>query len=182
MSRKNQFYVKKMTSGGVLLALGVVLPQIMHLGGSNMGRVCLPMHLGVLLGGLLLGTLYGGLLGALTPLVSAVLTGMPVMHKLPFMIIELMSYGIIAGLLSNKKINIYIKLISAQIAGRIVYGLALLFGAKILGISVFPVTSILTGIVTGLPGIIIQLIFAPVLVIYLNNALHFDNKLIQENV
>lgn len=174
MNRKNNISVKKITMEAALLALGVVLPQIMHLGGPNVGRVFLPMHLNVLLGGLLLGPVYGAGLGAFTPVLSAVLTGMPVMHKLPFMMIELIAYGTMAGILSNKKISIYVKLIIAQVTGRIIYGLVLMLGIRLLNINVSPVTSIITGVITGLPGIIIQIIFVPMLIMLIQNMLHFD--------
>ena len=42
---------KKMAVGGLLIAVGILLPQVFHLaGGSAMGTLFLPMHLPVLLG------------------------------------------------------------------------------------------------------------------------------------
>jgi len=169
-------YIKKLTMTAALLALGIVLPQIMHLGGTNAGKVLLPMHLSILLGGIVLGPLCGAFLGISTPVLSAVLTGMPVMLKLPFMIIELVSYGTILGFLANRRINIILKLLVSQILGRVIYGLALMVGVKMLDMSVSPVISIITGIVTGLPGIIVQLILVPILAKAIQHILHTETR------
>ena len=43
---------RKLTTGGLLIAVGILLPQVFHLiGGSSLGSILLPMHLPILLGG-----------------------------------------------------------------------------------------------------------------------------------
>ncbi|WP_324251100.1 hypothetical protein [Acetobacterium wieringae] len=84
------------------------------------------------------------------------------------MMFELAAYGALTGLLYRKfNLNIYIALIGSMLAGRIVSGLAstLFYGmaGKEYGLQLF-----LTGaFVTSIPGIILQIIIIPLLVIAL---------------
>jgi len=83
--------------GGVFISLGVLLPIAFHAVGA-MGSVFLPMHIPVLMAGLLMGPVIGAGVGALTPVCSSLLTGMPpLMPTLPIMIPELIAYGAVAG-------------------------------------------------------------------------------------
>ncbi len=88
------------------------------------------------------------------------------MPILIFMIFELAAYGLVAGLLS-KKLNVYLSLIIAMVSGRVVYALVLIVAGNILGLDVPKVASVLTSVATALPGIAIQLIFIPVIVLAL---------------
>ncbi len=81
--------VKKITVGGLLIALALVLPMAFHLTGvPQPGQVFLPMHIPVLLGGFVLGPVFGFFVGLFSPIISSVLTGMPAVVRLPFMMIE----------------------------------------------------------------------------------------------
>ena len=60
---------KKMIYGGLLTAVGLVLPQAFHVFGQGVGMAFLPMHLPVMIAGILLGPCYGGLIGLIVPLV-----------------------------------------------------------------------------------------------------------------
>ena len=51
---------KKMVYGGLLTAVGLVLPQAFHVFGQGAGMAFLPMHLPVMIAGILLGPCYGG--------------------------------------------------------------------------------------------------------------------------
>lgn len=154
---------RKVVLSGLFVAFGVILPMIFHQ--FNMGGPAfLPMHIPVLIAGLFLGAMPGLLVGLITPIVSSVLTGMPVFFPmLPIMIFELGAYGLVTGILSEKvKTNDYISLISAMAVGRLVAGvvvfvLATFFGFKGPG----PVPFVQGAIVTGLAGILIQLVFVP---------------------
>ena len=78
------------TIGAIIAA--VALPQLLHIIGlvSNMGTALgetfLPMHIAILAAGLLGGGTVGFVSGALAPLISFALTGMPTVYMLPFMI------------------------------------------------------------------------------------------------
>lgn len=93
---------KKMIYGGLLTAVGLVLPQAFHVFGQGVGMAFLPMHLPVMIAGILLGPCYGGLIGLIVPLVSSMLTGMPPVPKLYFMLVELVAYGIFTGIFDLK--------------------------------------------------------------------------------
>lgn len=85
--------------GGLFLAAGVLVPQLFHfLPWPNAGSIFLPMHLPVMLAGMLLGPYLGGTVGALTPLLSCLAFSMPPLARMPFMVLELAAYGVLAGL------------------------------------------------------------------------------------
>jgi len=164
---------KKLVYTALCIALGIVLPQLMHTI-PNAGSIFLPMHLPVLLCGLLCGWSYGLVCGALTPILSSFITGMPPMAYVAGMTAELAVYGLLTGLLigaikTKKPITkIYISLVTAMIAGRVVYGL---LNAAIFNVGSYSVQIWLTSLfITSLPGIIIQLILIPALVLALKKA------------
>jgi uncharacterized membrane protein len=154
-----------------MLALGMVLP---FLTGQipSVGSRLLPMHIPALLTGYISGPMYGLLVGFVMPLFRSMIFGMPPMFPTAVaMAFELATYGFIAGLLyrrMNKNTgNIYLSLIIAMIIGRFVWGLVsyVLYG---LGESAFTWQIFTAGaFVNALPGILIQLILIPVLVLAL---------------
>lgn len=156
---------KNLTYGALLIVLGVVTPMIFHT--FNMGgKIFLPMHIPVLIAGLLLDPLYALFVGVLTPILSSILTSMPpLMPMLPIMVFELGTYGLVASLIKNKaKQNDIISLIGAMIAGRIVAGIVVYFMVSLFSVKLpAPHIFISSGIVTGLPGIAIQIVLIPVL-------------------
>lgn len=161
---------KKLTYSSLLLALGIILPQVFHLLGAS-GSIFLPMHIPVLLAGFFLGGSSAVLIGILTVLLSAAVTGMPPVPILYFMLAEVAVYGLMAGLTYKKlKLNIYISLIIAMISGRIATGLTVFVLQPLLGLKMSAISYVTGSVVTGLPGIIIQLIFIPVLVLSVERA------------
>lgn len=165
------FSVRKLCFAAMLLALGLILPQAFHMvGGQAVSSILLPMHIPVLICGLLLGGSYGAAVGCLTPLLSCVLLGMPPVAILPFMVAELMVYGWISGLL-GKRIPLYPALIAAQVAGRIAYAIALFIGGTLLGMPCAAPVSVIASAASGLPGLVIQWVFVPVLVKLLRRTL-----------
>lgn len=166
---------KKLTYSALFLAFGVVLPQIFHLFGGT-GPILLPMHIPVLLAGFFLGAPFGAAVGILSPLVSSGLTGMPQFPILLFMVVELATYGFTAGYFyKSKKRSVYVALIAAMILGRLVMALAVSLMQFLLGLGIQPLAYVATAIVTGLPGIAIQLIFIPPLVRLLHRAARYDH-------
>ena len=164
--------VKKSILTAVCIALCVVLPQAFH-AVPNAGSVYLPMHIPVLLCGLICGAPYGLLCGLAGPALSHLFTGMPPIGMLPAMLVECAVYGLIAGLvmvIKTKKLylDLYLSLIAAMLAGRIVSGIAkaLIFSAGEYSIALWVTSSF----VTSLPGIIIQLALIPAIVFALMKA------------
>src|SRR5690554_5315916 len=128
--------VKRSIITAVCIGLCVVLPMAFH-SIPNGGTIFSPMHIPALLSGLICGWPFVLLCGLAGPLLSSLITGMPPMAYLPSMMIELAVYGLVCGLMINlvrtKRIysDLYISLIVALIAGRIVAGItkALIFAA-----------------------------------------------------
>ena len=159
--------IKQLTLAAMCLSIGVIMPQTLHAIPEG-GNMFLPMHLPTMLCGFICGPLYGALVGLLSPLISYLVFSMPSTLMLGQMIVELGVYGLVIGLL-NEKIHIkkkllkqYIILVIAMIAGRITYGIlnALLFRAGSYSFSIW----LTAAFITGLPGIIAQFIFVPLLV------------------
>lgn len=163
-SSKTKEYVIKCVYSGVLIALGVLLPQAFHIFGQNAGMMFLPIQIPILMAGVLLGPSYGVIVGLLVPILSSVLTGMPPVPKVYFMLFELGTYGLMTGFLS-KRCNVYLNLAISMVAGRVVYGLSLVGAVYILQMQApfMNGTAFIAGITSGLPGIIIQFALIPTL-------------------
>ena len=160
-----RFSVRTLTTTGLLLAVGLLLPMVFHaLFGEAGGRALLPMHYAVLLGGLLLGPVAGTFLGIATPLLSSAMTGMPPVAILPPMVVELAVYGLVAGLAHRRwKLAPLWSLCIAMVAGRVCLGLAVAVLGPSIGLTAAPVAYVVTSVVTGLPGIGVQLVIIPLL-------------------
>lgn len=165
MSASKRFSVRNLILTSLFICLGVLIPYITGHAAGIPGNILLPMHLPVLLCGFICGWQYGAVCGLITPLVSSLLTAMPPLWPmLPIMACELLIYGVISGLTYRKfKWNIYASLITAMAAGRVVYGLIF---ALLTTVSTQPIKAAGVGaaIITGIPGILIQLVFIPILV------------------
>lgn len=159
------FSVRTLTTLGLLLAVGLLLPIVFHsLFGAAGGKAFLPMHYAVLLGGLLLGPVAGTFLGITTPLLSTLMTGMPAVAILPPMVVELAVYGLVAGLAHRHwRLAVLWSLFLAMAAGRVALGLAIALLGPSIGLKAEPVAYVLGGIVTGLPGIAVQIVVIPLL-------------------
>lgn len=167
-SLKENKLVKVLTSekgkyivGTVLLSgIGITLPRIFHiLAGSSAGVTFLPMHIALLIASLVFGIRSGSIVAGSSIIFSYLLTGMPSLARLPYMLIELLIYATLLGLL-NKKFNSYISLIATIILGRIIYSGVLFIAINILGLPTYGI-SVIQSIQTGLPGIILQLVCVP---------------------
>ena len=159
---------KKLVTSSLLLAVALLLPfvtgQI-----PEIGNMLLPMHLPVLLAGFIVGGPSAMAIGAIAPLLRSVLWGMPVLFpKAISMSFELAAYGLVSGIVYSKSKkdgkSVFIALITAMIAGRIVWGIVsmILFGAMGKG---FTFALFMTeAVVNAVPGIAIQLVVIPVIV------------------
>jgi niacin transporter len=160
---------KKITYSALFLALGVVFPQVFHLFGA--GPTFLPMHIPVLLAGFFLGGSSAALVGIMSVLLSAALTGMPPVPILYFMLAELAFYGLTAGFTYRKlKLNVYISLVLSMIVGRIMSALTVFTLQPLLGLKISPLAYSIGLVTGGLPGIIIQLIFIPIIIFSVERA------------
>lgn len=160
------------------LAAAVALPQVFHAVGAvsglgtALGETFLPMHLPILLVGLTAGPAAGAISGVLAPLVSFALSGMPTAAMLPFMMIELLCYGLFAGLMRTARIPSLGKVVLAQIGGRAVRAAAILIAFYGLGSTAIPVAIIWRSIATRLPGLLLQWALLPLLLYWIENRSH----------
>lgn len=164
--------IKRLTLTALCIALCVVVPMAFHVI-PNAGSVMLPMHIPVLLCGLVCGWQYGLLCGVLGPLVSSVLTGMPPAAVLPGMMVECGMYGFVGGLMmdyirtGSLYADLYISLPAAMLVGRVISGIV---KALILTPGMSFTVWATASFVTALPGISIQLILLPTLIVALTRA------------
>lgn len=165
----------KYVVGTILLSgLGVAIPRIFHvLAGSSAGATFLPMHICVLIAALTFGAISSTIVAGSSIVFSFLLTGMPSLARLPYMLIELVIYGILLSAF-NKKFNSYISLVMTIILGRILYAGILFSAVNILGLSSYGI-SVMESVRMGIPGIILQLLFVPVLSKIMNKGLNLKN-------
>ena len=169
---KKQNHLRKMILSAAFLALAYVMP---FLTGQvpEIGSMLCPLHIPVLLCGFICGWPWGLAVGFIAPLFRSLTLGMPPFFpKSVCMAFELAVYGAIAGflyrLLPRKKVYIYVSLLTAMIIGRLIWGSAMFICMGLSGGS-FTFAAFLAGAVTNaLPGIIIQIVLIPVLVMVLD--------------
>lgn len=170
-------HIKKLTITAVFAALGIILPIIFH-SVEIFGRIFLPMHLTVIMCSMITGAFYGSICAIITILVSTMVTGMPVLYPMAvIMIFELITYSITSAFILkltitkiNKVIAIYLSLIIAMIIGRIVLGIASVIFIGLLGDG-YSLNAFISGaFITALPGIIIQFILIPFILLILDKA------------
>ena len=165
--------LKKSLVTAVCIALCVVLPMAFH-AIPNGGVLFSPMHLPVLLCGILTSWPFGLLCGIAGPLLSSLFTGMPGTPMLPQMMVELASYGFMAGLMINligirkRSAAVIISLLIAMLFGRITAGCARAF-IFARGSYSLPMW-ISSYFVSCLPAIVMQLVLIPVIAAALDKA------------
>lgn len=167
--------MKDMTLSAMFLALGLVLPfvtgQI-----PQVGSMLLPMHIPVLLCGLICGWQYGGIVGFILPLLRFALFGMPPVFPTGVaMAFELAAYGILSGYLFSHArwqcvVSLYRCLIAAMLGGRVVWGIVQIVLSGVSG-NAFTWQIFMAGaFLNAIPGIIVQLILIPTIMVALNKA------------
>ncbi len=158
----------QITYTGLFAALGIVLPQAMHMiGGAAIGSVLLPMHIPVLVGAMLLGP-FSGLMIAMISVVVGALLGMPPMPMAIFMFFELGVYGLVAGyLFKHWKLHVYVSLVVAMISGRLMQIFVIQVFLRLLNVNLPLVFGTMAMFSMSIPGMILQLILVPLMVIFL---------------
>lgn len=165
-------HIQNLALAAMFMALGIVLPfftgQIPQIGG-----MLLPMHLPVLLCGLICGWQYGSLVGFVLPLLRMTMFGMPPLLTAVAMAFEMAAYGGIVGFLYNRSkwqcvVALYRSLITAMVAGRIVWGAVRVVMTGVAG-QAFTWQLFMAGaFLNAIPGIILQLVFIPALMVALD--------------
>lgn len=164
---------KQITLTAFFIALGVIVPFVFHQV-ALAGRIFLPMHIPVLLAGIFVGPLSGLFVGLTCPVISFFLTGMPPPYAVPLMSLELSIYGITIGILMGwvkptkspllSWLMIILALLVTMVLGRLAFALGLFVFGMFLSLPYGPKEYIKVSAITGLPGILLQLILIPLLV------------------
>ena len=174
MHTKTRSTTRDLVLAALFLALAFVLPMITgHV--PQVGNMLCPMHFPILLCGFVLGGPWGLALGFAAPLLRSVLFGMPPMYPIAIaMAFELAAYGLVSGVLWHKVKHtvpmMYASLVTAMVAGRLVWGAVRFVLAGLTGSS-FPFSAFLSGaLLTAVPGIVAQLVLIPLLLTALQKA------------
>jgi len=152
---------RSLVLAALFLALAFVLPMITgHV--PQVGNMLCPMHFPILLCGFVLGGPWGLAVGFIAPLVRSVLFGMPPMFPIAIaMAFELAAYGLVSGVLWHKVKHtvpmMYASLVTAMVAGRLVWGAVRFVLAGLTGSS-FPFSAFLSGaLLTAVPTKMLEL-------------------------
>ena len=141
----------------LLSGIGIALPRIFHLlAGSSAGSVFLPMHIAVLISALVFGGISGSIVAGSSVIFSYLLTGMPALARLPYMLVELVIYALLL------------------ILGRVLYSGVLFACINIFGLPTYGI-SVIESLKIGLPGVLIQLIFVPIIAKFIKKGIGFDD-------
>lgn len=178
-SAKN--FVLNLVLGALFLALALLLPfltgQIPQIGSA----LC-PMHLPVLLAGFICGGPIGAMVGFIAPPLRMLMFGMPPLMVAIPMAFELLTYGLVSGILYRnvfKKKNVgtlYASLLIAMLVGRVVWGIVKLIMTGVMpNAGAFTFAAFISGaVLNAIPGIIVQLILVPAIVLALKKAKLID--------
>ena len=165
---------RKMTYAALYLAIAQVLPFIT---GQipEFGAMLCPMHIPVLLCGFLCGWPWGLAVGFIAPLLRSVLFGMPVLFPSAVaMAFELAVYGAVSGALykalPKMKGKVYIVLIIAMIAGRLVWGAVQMVLSGLIHSEFTPALFLAGAVTNAIPGIVLHLVLIPVIVMAMERA------------
>lgn len=173
MFMKKNNSLLRLVFSALFLALAFVMP---FLTGQipEIGSMLCPMHIPVLLCGFICGWPWGLTVGFVAPLLRTMILGMPPLFpKAICMAFELAAYGAVSGLLHKKlprkKLYIYCSLLVAMVVGRVVWGIAMLTCMGVNG-GAFTFAAFIAGAFTNaVPGIIVQIIVIPLLVMVLES-------------
>jgi len=170
----NDIRLRRMVTAALMLAAAYVLP---YLTGNipEIGSMLLPMHLPTILCGFLCGGGWGAAVGFIAPILRSALTGgfPPMFPTAAAMAFEMAAYGLVCGLLYRRlpktTAGIYTALIAAMLAGRAVWGVVM--SVLLAGGNGFTPAAFVAGAFTNaVPGIVLQLVIIPPIVLALQKA------------
>lgn len=161
--------LKKIILSAMFLALAYVLPFFTG-NIPSIGKALCPMHIPVILCGFICGPFAGSVVGFIAPVLRSFTVGQPVFFPMGIsMAFELAAYGLMSGILyrifPKKKVYVFLSLFLTMLIGRFVWGAARLICVG-LDTTKFNLSMFWAGAVaSAIPGIIVQIIVIPVLVI-----------------
>lgn len=167
----SQSKIYPLVLSSMFLALALVLPFVTGQL-QQLGSMLLPMHLPVMLCGFICGSGYGLVVGMIAPILRSFLFSMPVLYPNAIaMAVELAAYGFFCGFFFEQSkwkciYRVYCSLLLAMVLGRVLWGITMSFILQTGGFTwqIFLTQSLFNAI----PGIILQLIFIPSILLFLH--------------
>lgn len=155
----NLGYLKWSMFLSIFTSLAIFLPYICHQFGIA-GKVFLPMHFAVLIAAVVMGLKGGFSVALISPALSFLISGMPPSALLLPMTIELATYAVVLNLFYRSlKSPLILSLAVSMLCGRAV---SIIFMGAFLHNA--PVSTLLYNMfVVGIPGMLIQLAFVPLI-------------------
>lgn len=146
---------KSIIMTGFFTAIGIVLPIVFHY--ADIGKNLLPMQFPVLLSGFFLTPPYAVTVGVITPVLSALLTGMPPMFpNMLCLCVEFGAYGLFLSIFKRIKSK-YLRLVLSLLLGKTVL---LVFAFSNAALAAFTYAQL----INGLAGMLWQILIVPVIV------------------
>ena len=154
--------VSQMVLAAMCLAISIVMPTIFHFAGPQGGKIFLPLFWGVAMAALLLPMKYGIMVGILAPILSHMISAMPAVPMLYFMLIELVIYAAMVHCF-NQRFPAALAILLSLAVSRVSYIACVLLAAVFFDLppAFAGLTVLVGGVVTSLPGIIAQAIVIP---------------------
>ncbi|MFA5926417.1 MAG: ECF transporter S component [Parcubacteria group bacterium] len=164
--------IKEAVFAVAFTALAVYVPVLLHyFGGADAGRKFLPMPFFVILAGLLLGWRAGLVAGIASPIISYLVSGMPVANILPFVTVQLCLYGFMAGIL-KMRFSAWISIAGALLSGLLAGGISVFLFSK-MSATAFTLSAARDGWI----GMAIQLLFLPLIMFFLQKYLSDEKSI-----
>jgi len=157
---------RELAMGGLFGALALVLPALFHIV-ALAGPVFLPMYLPVAALAFLGTTRVAAIVGALVPLISAALTGMPPISPpiALFMSGELLALSLVCGLSYHRlRLPVVVCILLGSAASRCVLAVEVAAVGPLFGFRPALWKYVVGGIITGWPGLLLQLVVIPAVV------------------
>jgi hypothetical protein len=168
---KNRSLIKKITIGGVLLAIGLVVTFTLHATTLGIGPYLLPMHFVVILSVLTTGY-FGVILAFMLPLFNLMLGFMP-LHIAVFLTIELVFLAIILAsfqLVFAKRLSkirffyhviVFVSILLTK--GVLILGIMLALQIQLVPFGGTALAYVATTTITGIGGLSLSFIVTPII-------------------
>lgn len=172
--------LRNLTVAAVCLAMCMALP-FLTAQLPQIGNALLPMHIPVLLCGFICGPFYAAIVGFIAPALRFMLFGMPPLFPIGIaMCFELAVYGFVSGLLyehfPKSAGYVYVSLIAAMVLGRVVWGVVRVALSGVANAAFTWEIFIAEAVLKAIPGIILQIVLIPVVVLALQKTKVLGNQ------
>ena len=154
---------REITLSALFIALGLAVPVLFHAVG--LGSTFLPMFLPILAAGLMMRPFLAGLIGVMTPVLSALVTGMPPLAPpiAPIMSAEGLALGALSSICYRRLgWHIHLSALAAVCLQRLVMAFLMALLAPFFGIPSF--LAAFGALLKGTPGVGLLVIAVPCLV------------------